>query len=94
MNLRWESAANIPVNVADVEDLTIVTSLLTRAMELNSDGSPANVGGHGKVGDGGDKGDTGSDVVEETVLARLGGRETHEDDGRGGHGGANSPVPV
>lgn len=80
-----------PVDVTDVEDLTVETSdLWVGADKLDSNGSPAKVTGHAEVGDGSSHGDSGCDVVEETVLARLCGTETEKDEGCGDHGGADS----
>jgi len=62
-----------PINVTNIEDLTVqACDLGVAADELDGSWCPANVGGHAEVGDGGDHGDTGGDVVEDTVLARLG----------------------
>jgi len=84
-----------PINVTDIEDLTVqACDLGVAADELNGSWCPANVGSHAEVGDGGDHGDTGGDVVEDAVLARLGVGETEEGDGGGGHGGADGPVEV
>jgi hypothetical protein len=85
-----------PIDVADVEDLTVDTANLSHvgSAELNIDGGPAKVGSHGKVGNSGDHSDGSSHVVEDTVLTGLGHTETQEDKGRSGHDGADSPVPV
>jgi hypothetical protein len=93
---KKERGSDEPIDVADIEDLTVDTANLShaRTAELNIDGGPAEVGGHGEVGDSGDHGNGSSDVVEDTVLAGLGHTETQEDKGRSGHDGADSPVPV
>lgn len=85
-----------PIDVADIEDLTVDTANLShaRSLEFNIDRGPAEVGSHGEVGNSGDHSDGSSDVVKNTVLARLGHAETQEDEGRGGHDSAHSPVPI
>jgi hypothetical protein len=78
-----------------VEDLTVETANLgVVADELDGNAGPAKVGGHGEVGDGGNHGDHGGDVVEDTVLTRLGEGKTHEGNGRRDHDGGDGPVPV
>ena len=55
-----------PVDVSDVEDLTgHAGNLGVASRKLDSDGSVAQVGCHGKVGDRGNEGDGSSDVVED-----------------------------
>jgi len=93
---KKERGGDEPIDVADVEDLTVDTANLSHvgSAELNIDRGPAEVGSHREVGNSSDHGDGSSDVVEDTVLAGLGHAETQEDKGRGGHDGADSPVPV
>ena len=66
----------LPVNVANVEDLTVSahhsTNLGVASDILNNDGREPKIGGHGKVGDGGDQGNGRGDVVEYAVSTRLG----------------------
>lgn len=90
-----ERSGDEPVDVADVEDLTVDTADNgVVAHELNIDRGPTKVGGHGEVGDSGDHGNGSGDVVEDTVLARLGDTQTKEDEGASSHDSADSPVPV
>jgi hypothetical protein len=93
---KKERGGDEPIDVADVEDLTVDTANLRHvgSLELDIDGGPAKVGGHGEVGNSGDHSNGSSHVVEDTVLARLGHTETQEDKGRSSHDGADSPVPV
>ena len=78
-----------------VEDLTVETANLRIVTdELDGNAGPAKVGSHGEVGNGGDHGDHGGDVVEDTVLTRLGERKAHECHGRSDHDSSHSPVPV
>lgn len=57
-----------PVDVSDVVDLTeVAANLGVAALELDGDGGPTQVGGHGEVGNGSDHGDAGGDVVENTI---------------------------
>jgi hypothetical protein len=91
-----ERGGDEPIDVADVEDLTVDTADLrhVRSAELNIDGGPAEVGSHREVGNSGDHGDGSGDVVEDTVLTRLGHTQAQEDEGGSSHGSADSPVPV
>jgi len=92
---KW--SGDEPVDVANVEDLTVQASNDTTtdiANELNADWGPAKVRTHGEIGDGGDHGNTSSNVVEKTVLAWLGPGKTDEGESCDGHDGADSPVPV
>jgi hypothetical protein len=78
-----------------VEDLTVETANLgVVANELDGNASPSKVGSHGEVGNRRDHGDHSRYVVEDTVLARLGERKTHEGDGRRDHDSRDRPVPV
>jgi len=85
-----------PINVADIEDLTVHTANLRHvgSGELDIDRGPAEVGSHGEVGNSGDHGDGSSDVVEDAVLARLGHAQAQEDKGGSSHNSAYGPVPV
>lgn len=90
-----ERGGDEPINVADIEDLTVPAGNDRLASnELDIDGSPAQVGSHGEVGNGGDHGDSCGDVVEDTVLARLGQAKADEDKGANGHNSTNCPVPI
>ena len=78
-----------------IEDLAVETSNFRVATdELDSNTSPAKVRGHGKVSNRGNHGNGGGDVVEDAVLARLGGRESNEGQCCSDHDSAHSPVPV
>ena len=64
---------SLPVNVANVEDLTkSAGNLGVGTDEFRANASLSQVGAHGEVSDTGDHGDSSGDVVEETVWARLG----------------------
>ena len=63
-------------------------------MELNHDRSPAQVGTHSEVCNGGDHGDRGGDVVEDTMGSRLSQSESDEGDGGNCHDSADGEVPV
>jgi hypothetical protein len=93
---KKERGSDEPIDVADIEDLTVDTANLSHvgSLELNIDGGPAEVGSHGEVGDSSDHGNGSSNVVEDAVLTGLGHTETQEDEGRSSHDGADSPVPV
>jgi hypothetical protein len=93
---KKERGSDEPIDVADVEDLTVDAANLGHigSLELDIDRGPAKVGSHREVGDSGDHSDGSSHVVEDTVLTRLGHTETQEDKGRSSHDGADSPVPV
>lgn len=66
---------NLPVNVANVEDLTEgAGNLGVGAYEFRADASLSQVGAHGEVSYAGDQGDSSGDVMEEAVCARLGER--------------------
>ena len=78
--------SNVPVDVSNVEDLTKVTcDLRIGSNELRLDCRLSQVRTHSEVGDGCDHGDRGGDVVENTVGARLGERETSKGSGRDEH---------
>ena len=84
-----------PVNVANVEDLTVDAMHNSgAALELNINWRPSQVRSHREIGDRGDQGHTSSDVVEDTIGARLCEGETHESEGCAGHDRSHRPVPV
>lgn len=86
---------HVPIDVANVEDLTIHTmhgGVCTE--EFHVDWRPPQIGGHGEVRDRRDERDTSGDVVENTILAGLRQSETHEGDCRAGHHGGDRPVPI
>jgi len=91
---KQERSGDEPVDVTDVEDLAVDASNDTAANEFDIDWSPSEVGAHGEIGDGSDHGDTSGDVVEDTVLTRLGQRKADEGEGSHSHDCAHSPVPV
>lgn len=83
--------SNTPVYISNIEDLTKVPrDLRIGPNELGFDTRLSQVCTHSEVGDGCDHGDRGGDVVENTVGARLGERETSEGDGRDEHHRADS----
>lgn len=78
-----------------IEDLAVETRhLRVAADELNSNTSPTKVRSHGEVSNRGDHSDGSSDVVEDAVLARLGGCESNECHRCRNHDSAHSPVPI
>lgn len=86
-----------PVDVPDVEHLSGPgggDGGTAWPLELGHDGGLAEVRGHGPVGDTGDGGDSGGDVVEQTVGLRLGEGEAHEGEGGSAHDRAHGEVPV
>lgn len=88
-------SGNKPVDVSDVEDLTVhASNQWVASLELDGDWSVSKVGCHGEVGNRGNKGDTGGDVVEDTSVARNSEAQTHEGEGRDSHDSGDSPVPV
>lgn len=81
---------NLPINVPDVEDVTIEASDLgVGAHEFDFNRSPAEIGTHGEVCDRGDKCDGRGDVVEDTVSARLRETQANEGEGSNGHDGSD-----
>lgn len=58
------------------------------------DTGPTKVGCHREISDRCNHGDCCSDVVEDTLLARLGEGQTHEGKGGYHHDSGHSPVPV
>lgn len=92
---KQERSGNEPINVADVEDLAVsTTNLRVVANEFDGNASPAKVGSHGEVGDCCDHGDGCRNVVEDTLLAGLGGGESNECNRCSDHDRSHSPVPV
>lgn len=64
-----ERSGDDPIDVSNVVDFTVDTGDLgVTSQELDVDGCPAQVGGHGEVGNGGDHGDGCGDVVEDTIC--------------------------
>ena len=63
-------------------------------MKLNDDWSLAEVRCHGEIGNGGNHGDGGGDIVEDPVRAWFHEGHANENKGRGSHEGAGRPVPV
>lgn len=91
----WPDILNIPIDVSNVVDLTArATNDRVAALELNLNGDPSQVRCESEVGDGCNHDNTGGDVVEDTVMARLGERQAHEAQHGNSHAGADSPVPV
>lgn len=69
---RLIKSQSLPVNVANVEDLTKgAGDLGVGTNEFGANASLSQVGAHGEVGDSGDHSNGGGDVVEEAVCARL-----------------------
>lgn len=93
-----KSENNLPVDVSNIEDFAVstlqATDLWVVADEFDWDAGLAKVGAHAEVGDGGDQGDTGGDVMEQTMRTRPGEGQAHEDERCHGHDGANGEVPV
>lgn len=88
---EWSACWYVP----DVKDLTVESrDYRVASHKLNSDGSPADIRCHREICDGCDHGDTGSDVVEEAVLAGLGVSKTKEDESGSSHGSADGPVEI
>ena len=76
----------IPIDIAHVEDLTdVARDLGVAADELDLDTGLTEVGAHGEVGNSGDHGNGGGNVVEDTTATRLGEGETGEDHGGDEH---------
>ena len=64
---------SLPVNVANVEDLTNgAGDLGIGTDEFSTDTSLSQVGAHSEVSDTGDHGDSSGNVVEKAVGTRLG----------------------
>ena len=90
-----QRSSDDPVDVSNVEDLAIVASnKVALTMEFNHDRSPAQVGTHGEVCYGGDHGDRGGDIVENTICSWLSQSEADEDHGGNYHDSADGIVPV
>jgi hypothetical protein len=77
-----QRSRNEPINVADIEDGSVVSAHLrvVGSVELDSDGCETEVGSHGEVGDASDKHDRGGDVVEDAVTTLLAQAEANEAD--------------
>ena len=64
-------SCNKPVNVSNVEDLSVQTCHLGIAsLKFNLDGGVPQIGSHGEVRNGCDERDGSGDVVEDAVLPR------------------------
>lgn len=61
---------------------------------LHVDGCPAEVRSHSEVGYGSNHSDGGCDVVENTILTRLGESKSQECERRTCHDRRHGPVPV
>lgn len=84
-----------PIDVADVEDLTVDSfDLGVSSLELDWDGGIPKVGSHCEVRNGSNKTYSSSDVVEDPVLPWLGEAGTHEAKGTHRHNSSDSPVNV
>jgi hypothetical protein len=78
-----------------IEDLTVKTrNLRVAADELNGNAGPAKVRSHGEISNRCHHSDGCGDVVEDAVLARLGGCKSNKGEGRSHHDRAHSPVPI
>jgi len=94
---KEEWCGDEPINVSDVEDLTSTGSKDLSAVwsdEFGLDRNLTKVGTHREVSDGSDHGDTGSDVVEETIVSWLSVSHSHESQSADSHDGADGKVPV
>jgi len=89
---------SVPVNVSNVEDFPIstlkTTDLWVVTDEFDWDTGLTEVGAHAEVGDGSDQGDSGGDIMEETVGTRPGEGQAHEGERCNDHDGADGEVPV
>ncbi len=96
----WENeqtywSCNKPIDISNVEDLAQIScDLRVASVELDRDCSVAQVGSHGEVRDGCNKGDGSGDIVEKAVLARDSEAQTYEDERCKSHDCSDSPVPV
>lgn len=90
---QQEWGGDDPVDVSNIKDLSqVATDLGVGSLELDLDGSPAEVRAHGEVGNRGNQGDGSGDVVEEALRAWLGEGQTHEDSSRHHHHCGDSEV--
>jgi hypothetical protein len=90
-----QRSSDEPVDISNVEDLAIIArNEVASTMELNHNRSPAQVGTHSEVCDGGDHGDRGGDIVENSMGSWLSQSESDEDDGGNRHDSADGEVPV
>ena len=88
-------SASLPVDVANVEYFSKgAVNLGVGTHELRFNARLPQVGAHGEIGDAGNHGDSGGDVVEETVCTRLGEGEAHEGDGRDNHHSADGLATI
>lgn len=90
-----ERSGDDPIDVTSVENFTIDTSDVgLRATELDVDGSPAQVGAHGEVGDCRNQVDTSSDVEEDAICAGF--HCARRDDGEcsEAHGSTDGEIDV
>ena len=86
---------NKPIDVSDVEDLTVDTSnFRIAALELDGNRSISQVGCHCEISNGCDESDRGSDVVEDTVATRNSEAQSYESKCRRSHDGGDSPIPI
>lgn len=84
--LSVSGAGHPPVNVSNVKDLTVLAMHKRVGSEpFHLNGSPTQVRAHAEIGNGGNHGDGGGDVVEDAVGARFRGRKSDETKGRGAH---------
>ena len=80
------ASVNIPINIANVEDLAERARHLGVASdELRLDTSLSQVGTHSEIGDSCDHSDRSGDVMEDAVGTRLGERQASESEGRNKH---------
>lgn len=92
---KKERSGDDPIDVSDVVDLTVDSANLgVVAQELDVDWGPSQVRAHGEVCNGSDHGHRCGDVVEDTVLARLGLSKTSERKSGNSHHSADCPVPI
>lgn len=82
---------DVPVDVSHIKDFTKLASHLgIGADKLGFDASLAEVGAHGEICNGGDHGDGGSDIMEDSVWTGLGEGQACESDGGDKHDCADS----
>jgi hypothetical protein len=94
-NERTYWSRNKPIDVSDVEDLTVgACDHRVASLELNRDSGVTQVGSHSEVRDGCDESDGSGDVVENAVLTWDREAQTHEGDGCNSHDCGDSPIPV
>ena len=82
---------DIPINIADVEDLAEVPrDLWVGSDEFRLDTRLSQVGAHSEIGDSCDHSDRSGDVVEDTVGTGLSEGQASESKGRNKHHRADS----